>query len=83
MAASALARSSKDLSRRLASYRGLLVVSELSRVAWDWWYYCDLILGQAQGLVGFFSSWLGIKSVSGCSFLGPFILHRGLKSKDW
>jgi hypothetical protein len=25
----------------------------LSKVAWDWWNFCGLILGQAQGLVGF------------------------------
>lgn len=52
---------------------------ELSRVAWGWWNFCDLILGQTQGVDGILflslGPGLGVKSGSGSgSFLGPFTL---------
>jgi hypothetical protein len=57
MATSALARSRKELSRRQGLYRDEGVKGRVSRVAWDLVVFCDLILGQAQGLVGFFMDW--------------------------
>lgn len=51
-----------------------------SSLVWDWWDYCDLILGARSGIGGIFFSWpglrLGLKSGSRCSFLELFTLQR-------